>query len=47
MIISETSGTILNAPAFELYGQEEEKKKRYEEIFEEIIVKFSPTWERK
>ena len=27
--------------------EEEEKKKRYEKIFEEIIVKISPTWKRK
>ena len=26
---------------------EEEKKKRSEKIYEEIIVKTSPTWERK
>ena len=26
---------------------EEEKKQRYEKIFEEIIVEISPTWKRK
>ena len=26
---------------------EEEKKKEYEKIFEEIIVEISPTWKRK
>ena len=27
--------------------EEEEKKKGYEKVFEEIIVEISPTWERK
>ena len=37
--VSETSGTTLNAPTFELgVPKEEEKKKGTEKIFEEIIV---------
>ena len=38
--VSETSGTTLNAPTFELIGvpEEEEKKKGPEKIFQEIIV---------
>ena len=27
--------------------EEEDKKKRYEKIFEEIMVEISPTWKRK
>lgn len=38
--ISETSGTILNTPTFELYGsQKKRKRKGLRGIFEEIIVK--------
>ena len=42
--ISETSGTALNTPTFELYGVpgEEEKKKGSDKIFEEIIVENFP-----
>ena len=37
--VSQTSGTTLNAPTFEIGGPEEEEKKRgTEKIFEEIIV---------
>ena len=35
--VSETSGTTLNAPAFELLGSQNKKKKGTEKIFEEII----------
>ena len=46
--VSETSGTISNAP-FELTGvpEEEEKKKGNEKIFEEIIVENFPNMEKK
>ena len=41
--ISETSGTILNAPTFELEGSQKKKRKeRVEKIFEEIIVEKFP-----
>ena len=41
--VSETSGTTLNAPTFELgVPKEEEKKKGTEKIFEEIIVENFP-----
>ena len=47
-IVSETSGTISNAPTFEL--QESKKKKRknkkYEKNFEEIIVGNFPNMEK-
>ena len=47
-IVSETSGTISNAPTFELQGvsEEEEKKKGYEKTFEEIIVENFPNMEK-
>ena len=47
-IVSETSGTISNAPTSELYGvpEEEEKTKGYEKIFEEIIVENFPNIEK-
>ena len=37
--VSETSGTISDTPTFELQGvpEEEEKKKGYEKMFEEVI----------
>ena len=41
-IISETSGTILNTNILIIGVLEEEKKKRYEKIFEEIIVENFP-----
>ena len=43
-IVSETSGTISNAPTFEFKGAPEdvEKKKGYEKNFEENIVKKFP-----
>ena len=41
--VSETSGTTLNTPTFELLGVPEgEKKKGTEKIFEEIIVENFP-----
>ena len=41
--VSETSGTILNAPAFEFRVTEAEgKKEGTEKIFEEIIVENFP-----
>ena len=41
--VSQTSGTTLNAPTFEIGGPEEEEKKRgTEKIFEEIIVENFP-----
>ena len=43
-MVSETSGTISNAPTFRLYGSK--KKKRYEKIFEEIIVENFPKMEK-
>ena len=47
-VISETSETILNASTFKFIGvpEEEEKKKGYEKIFEEIIVEISPNVEK-
>ena len=42
--VSETSGTTLNAPTFEL---EEERKKGTEKIFEEIIVENFPNMGKK
>ena len=46
-IVSETSGTISNAPTFEFKGAPEdvEKKKGYEKNFEEIIVENFPNME--
>ena len=41
-IISETFGTILNTNILIIGVLEEEKKKRYEKIFEEIIVENFP-----
>ena len=41
-ILSETSGTILNTNILIIGVLEEEKKKRYEKIFEEIIVENFP-----
>ena len=41
-IISETSGTILNTNILIIGVLEEEKKKWYEKIFEEIIVENFP-----
>ena len=42
--ISDTSGTTLNAPTFELQGSQKEKRERKgpEKIFEEIIVENFP-----
>ena len=42
--VSETSGTTLNAPTFELYGSQKKKRKKKgtEKIFEEIIVENFP-----
>ena len=41
--VSQTSGTTLNAPTFEIgVPEEEEKKKGTEKIFEEIIVENFP-----
>ena len=41
--VSETSGTTLNAPTFEIgIPEEEEKKKESEKIFEEIITENFP-----
>ena len=47
--ISETSGTMLNAPNIRIIGdpEEEDKRKDHEKILEEIIVKTSLKWERK
>ena len=49
-IVSETSGTILNAPLnfrdWIVEIPEEEKKKGYENIFEEIIVENFPYMEK-
>ena len=46
-MVSETSGAISNALTFELQGvPEEEKKKGYEKIFEEIIVENFPNMEK-
>ena len=46
--VSETSGTISNAPTFEFIGvlEEEEKKKGYEKFFEKIIVENFPNMEK-
>ena len=47
MIVSETSGTISNAPIFELYLSQKKKRKReYEKTFEEIIVENFPNMEK-
>ena len=40
--VSETSGTTLNTPTFDLYGSQKKKKKGTEKIFEEIIVENFP-----
>ena len=42
--VSETSGTALNTPIFELYGSQKKKreKKGTEKVFEEIIVENFP-----
>ena len=40
--ISETSGTMLNAPTFIEVSEEEDKKKGHEKILEEIIVENFP-----
>ena len=40
--ISETSGTMLNAPTFESGVPEEDKKKDHEKILEQIIVENFP-----
>ena len=42
--VSETSGTTLNAPTFELWGYQKEKRKKkgIEKIFEEIIAENFP-----
>ena len=40
--VSETSGTTLNAPAFELEGSQKRKKKGTEKILQEIIVENFP-----
>ena len=47
-IVSETSWTILNASTFWIIWvpEEEEKKKEYENIFEEIIVENFPNMEK-
>ena len=47
-IVSETSGTITNVPSFGFIGvqEEEEIKKGYEKIFEEIIVENFPNMEK-
>ena len=48
MIVSETSGEILNAPTFELKGpQKKRKRKNIKKFFEEIIIEIFPTWKRK
>ena len=46
--VSETSGTISNAPTFDLYSPKSrrEKKRGYEKIFEEIIVENFPNMEK-
>ena len=45
--ISETSGTMLNAPTFESgVPEEEDKKKDHEKILEEIIVENFPKMEK-
>ena len=46
--VLENSGTVSNAPTFELQGvpEEEEKKKGYEKNFEEIIVENFPNMEK-
>ena len=46
--VSETSGTITNVPSFGFIGvqEEEEIKKGYEKIFEEIIVENFPNMEK-
>ena len=42
-IVSETFGTILNAPTFELWGLRGRRKiESTEKIFEEIIVEIIP-----
>ena len=48
MIVSETSGTLLNTPILEIWGfpEEEEKNKSYEKIFEEVIVENFPNMEK-
>ena len=47
-IASETSGTILNTPTFELQGsQRKREKERHWEHFKEIIVENFPNMERK
>ena len=40
--VSETSGTTLNAPAFELEGSQKRKKNGTEKILQEIIVENFP-----
>ena len=48
LIVSETSGEILNAPTFELKGpQKKRKRKNIKKFFEEIIIEIFPTWKRK
>ena len=42
MTASETSGTMLNVPTFEIGVPEEDKKKGHEKILEEIIVENFP-----
>ena len=47
-MVSETSGTISNAPTFELQGfpKKKREKKRYENIFEEIRAENFPNMEK-
>ena len=43
------SGTILNAPKFELQGSQKKKRKRkgIRKICKRLQLKISPTWKRK
>ena len=48
-IVSETSGTISNAPIFELQGSQNKKRKRkvMRKFLKRLYLKISPTWKRK
>ena len=47
--VSETSGTISNAPTFELQGSQKKKRKRkgMRKFLNRLELKISPTWKKK